>query len=675
MKIQLSITMLVSDRQTTAEKCLDSLVPILNAVPSELVVVFTGKDPEVRKLISLYTDQIIDFEWCDDFAKARNAGLNQTCGEWIMFIDDDEWFEDPAEIIEFFQTGEYKQYYFAAYSIRNYLDWEGRNYQMGYVGRMTRRMPDTQFVGKIHEYLNPRYQPQKYFDAWVHHYGYVKKRNEDRVPEDDKKAERNISMLLEEVKKGDSLIRNYTQLVQEYGCINNIEKAKEYAWKVLELVPANQECQESRFAICFIVDWIRKLEGAKTALETGRKFLKERKIKEIAKLYLYHDLCMTCMDLKDFPSLLEYARKYKELFEYLDQHPEVWVDQAVLGVNENSASGMRYQTYACGLVAAAAVDDYEAVMEFLSAFPWDQAGMTEQSYKYLDNWQQVYWNKKEKLWECFEKLQCRDSYVIYHKAILEESRKNTEEAAAWFYQCEESHLPWLRPRLLRFGLRNELDLSGLIKSLDLTSWRFYCNALVQELDRENMGEFLKHGERSLENCPLYRELYRSLIWERMLRESGLENQEFHAMLKEYCQNLLSFYGCMYSERALKEFPITVFPEDYQYAFWMKKGLDGLEHQADLPEGIRAMKQAVGVYQGMVLVTNRLLDMLKKKMGENEAWNNPEFIALGKQIRGQVEGLIEQGQYQAAFPIISQLCQLMPKNLDALKLKLRLYKKI
>ena len=33
-----------------------------------------------------------EFKWCDDFAKARNAGLEKCTGEWFMYIDDDEWF-------------------------------------------------------------------------------------------------------------------------------------------------------------------------------------------------------------------------------------------------------------------------------------------------------------------------------------------------------------------------------------------------------------------------------------------------------------------------------------------------------------------------------------------------------------------------------------------------------
>ena len=51
-----------------------------------------------------YTEKIVPFTWCNDFSKARNAGLEQATGKWFLYIDDDEWFEDPSEIISFFKS-------------------------------------------------------------------------------------------------------------------------------------------------------------------------------------------------------------------------------------------------------------------------------------------------------------------------------------------------------------------------------------------------------------------------------------------------------------------------------------------------------------------------------------------------------------------------------------------
>ena len=102
MNIQLSISLLASGRAASLERCLDSLRPLMMQVPSELIVVFTGTDERVREIAERYTDQVIPFTWCNDFSAARNAGLKAARGEWFMYIDDDEWFEDVSEIIQFY---------------------------------------------------------------------------------------------------------------------------------------------------------------------------------------------------------------------------------------------------------------------------------------------------------------------------------------------------------------------------------------------------------------------------------------------------------------------------------------------------------------------------------------------------------------------------------------------
>ena len=136
MKLQLTISLLVSDRKETLKRCLDSIVPLLKEVNSELIIVFTGKDESVLEIARQYTSHIIPFTWCNDFSKARNAGLTEASGEWFLYLDDDEWFENVTEIVEFFKSGEYRDYETATYVQRNYDDWEGRFYNDAQVGRM-----------------------------------------------------------------------------------------------------------------------------------------------------------------------------------------------------------------------------------------------------------------------------------------------------------------------------------------------------------------------------------------------------------------------------------------------------------------------------------------------------------------------------------------------------------
>ena len=85
MKMLLTISLLASDRAASLERCLDSLKPLLLQLPSELIIVYTGKNKQVLEIAKRYTDQIIPFEWCNDFSAARNVGL-KTASSCILMM-------------------------------------------------------------------------------------------------------------------------------------------------------------------------------------------------------------------------------------------------------------------------------------------------------------------------------------------------------------------------------------------------------------------------------------------------------------------------------------------------------------------------------------------------------------------------------------------------------------
>ncbi|MGN0403041.1 MAG: glycosyltransferase [Acetatifactor sp.] len=216
--VLLSISMLISGRDEM-KKSLDSLMCFKRAFSCEIILVDTGCTAEHRRLAEQYADKIIDFVWCDDFSAARNAGLREARGEWFMYLDDDEWFENPEQITAFFTTGEYKNYKSATYVVRNYKDLEGRTYNETYPSRMVKRLPQTRFVGKIHEYLEPYEGPQKEFTDYAHHYGYVFRSEEEKL----RHSKRNIEPLCEMRKAHPGDPRWTCQLAQEYFQLHDFE--------------------------------------------------------------------------------------------------------------------------------------------------------------------------------------------------------------------------------------------------------------------------------------------------------------------------------------------------------------------------------------------------------------------------------------------------------------------
>ena len=234
----LSISMLVSNnRGDTIEKCMESLIPLRKAISSELVIVDTGCTDGSIEVVKKYADKIISFPWCNDFSAARNAGLFECKGEWFLYLDDDEWFEDVTGLIDFFRGREKEQYDALRYVTRNYGDFEGKTYTDAYVCRGVKRTPETCFCGKIHEWLEPIPRSVKQVSDYVHHFGYVYKSEEEKQ----KHAQRNIVLVEQEVKENPGDIRMCCQLVQEYRLIKRYDEALEVCNEMLKkkLFPNN----------------------------------------------------------------------------------------------------------------------------------------------------------------------------------------------------------------------------------------------------------------------------------------------------------------------------------------------------------------------------------------------------------------------------------------------------
>lgn len=89
--IKLTIGMLVSNRIQYIRKVMEGLKPLLDAVPSELIVIDTkGSETDGSiEIVKEYTDKIYSFTWCNDFSATRNICFEHAKGEWYLYQDDD----------------------------------------------------------------------------------------------------------------------------------------------------------------------------------------------------------------------------------------------------------------------------------------------------------------------------------------------------------------------------------------------------------------------------------------------------------------------------------------------------------------------------------------------------------------------------------------------------------
>lgn len=260
----LSISLLVSGREDTTEKCLCSLKRLRDELNTEIILVDTGCPDAWQKPLESYADKIVRFTWRNDFAKARNAGLALATGKWFLFLDDDEWFEDATPIIAFFQSGEYKEYQQAVYKARNYFQLDGSSYVDEWVARMIKLEPDTHFEGSVHESLVPVKGRCKKIDAFVHHYGYAFANEVDRCAH----RERNVQILKKLIETEPNNMKWYLQILQEYADASVATELRTYALSAIELVKnvdesfANQ-CRGAFYVAALLADlWLDQPDQA-----------------------------------------------------------------------------------------------------------------------------------------------------------------------------------------------------------------------------------------------------------------------------------------------------------------------------------------------------------------------------------------------------------------------------
>ena len=89
-KIRLSQCMIVKNEEKNMEKALSWGKGIVY----EQIVVDTGSTDRTVELAKNMGAKVFHFTWNDDFSAAKNYAISKARGNWIAFLDADEWFEE-----------------------------------------------------------------------------------------------------------------------------------------------------------------------------------------------------------------------------------------------------------------------------------------------------------------------------------------------------------------------------------------------------------------------------------------------------------------------------------------------------------------------------------------------------------------------------------------------------
>ncbi len=192
--MNLSICIITKNEQENIERCLKSLMPY----EMEIIVVDTGSTDNTKDIVQRYTDKVFDFEWCDDFAAAKNFAISKTSNDYIIMLDSDEYIDkfEESELIRTIGNNSDKA---GRIQIKNvFKKTDPCKESREWVSRIFNKK-SYHYEGRIHEQI-VRYDGKQYdtFKAPVTiiHTGYDLTEKEKSA-----KAKRNISLLEKELDR------------------------------------------------------------------------------------------------------------------------------------------------------------------------------------------------------------------------------------------------------------------------------------------------------------------------------------------------------------------------------------------------------------------------------------------------------------------------------------------
>ncbi len=211
MNTSLSVCVITKNESKFIEACLASV----QSIAHEIIVVDSGSTDDTLAIAARFNARIFSIEWRNDYAWARNQAIAQCQGDWILFLDADEYLQHPAQLARIIRQTRNKAV--GGYLIERtdiYRHKENGliiHYPVGLV-RLFRNHRGYAYVGSVHEQINTAITNKG------HQIGIVKKASivhQVHMSSDDflqSKQERYLQLINKEIEKDPA---NYWMLYQK----------------------------------------------------------------------------------------------------------------------------------------------------------------------------------------------------------------------------------------------------------------------------------------------------------------------------------------------------------------------------------------------------------------------------------------------------------------------------
>ncbi|WP_051598425.1 glycosyltransferase family 2 protein [Selenomonas ruminantium] len=255
------------------EKNLSRSIDTIAAAVDELIVVDTGSTDKTRNVAKSYGAKVYDYVWQNDFSGPRNFAIEQATGDYILFIDADEYFS--AETCGNLRKVLEDNKAYDALLIKRYDIDHNEDDIMGeiFVLRAFKHKSNLCYQGRIHEELRDDGRIINNIAMLgpdllkLYHTGYETAVNQA-------KAERNLHILQEEIKVADNPGQYYMYMAEACRGVGDYVAMEHYAR--LDIAQGRRQVafasRSYRMLLAYLAEQGRNTERYKMAAEAVKEF-------------------------------------------------------------------------------------------------------------------------------------------------------------------------------------------------------------------------------------------------------------------------------------------------------------------------------------------------------------------------------------------------------------------
>lgn len=694
----LSIGMIVKNEEKYLDDCLTALKPILNKLDSELIIVDTGSTDNTVEIAKKYTDKVFYFEWCNDFAAARNITLDHAKGEWYMFLDADEILQDASELIDFFKSKKYKKYESASYNILNYRNKEKTSSASILIPRMRKLTKDLRFIGIVHEHLPVSHPIKNLTKTTFEHYGYVFTTKKQAQA----KHNRNIELLLEQL----NTIKDTSKLRKELGesyMLYDSQKNREEALKHYKIgkelaIKENNNNMYCTVAVNLISLYI-KMNMNLDALDETELYFKSKSDSLATDTDVYYLMLFAFNTLNKYEACIESYIKYESNF--------------------HKYKGNKIITRESYNRALSFADDYSLYRGALNAInSYIKLERYDEAKKLIDKFINLSCEFKENqdfLFKSFlELMKAKNNYdeliSLYNIDINrnEEFQSNLEKAIEAFINenIEEKYKisslfsefdndskdPYLTLMKIRQAYSdNHSDIEAMIAEFleKIDKFEIYYSDIIYYILKNKMAPELFKHKLNLDDLLTYFDIlnkqhndftdiildydfesdkpYESYIL-KSLYESALiliedEDKEIIIdLFKRYINNFKVYIKHIYNKDILVENSIALLPRSIQFGYYCMQANEYLSKNDEL-NYIRYLRKALSSNKAMKNIISLLIESFKEENKNNAPDELSEFDMLAVTVKNSIIELIKVHNLVEAEIILNEYKKLNPNDAE------------